>query len=44
MSLMDKIYNWFFEVKREIPEPLPVYISCSELFLKREEVKETENA
>jgi len=34
MKLFDKIYNWFFEEKKEeIPER-PIYIDCSELFLK----------
>lgn len=36
-KLFDKIYNWFFEeVKVQEPER-PVYISCSDLFLKSED-------
>lgn len=36
MSLIDKIYNWFFETKKEEPQKEAVYISCSDLFLKNE--------
>ena len=36
-KLFDKIYSWFFvEVKVE-KQSQPIYISCSELFLKKED-------
>ncbi len=35
MKLFDKIYDWFFEVKKVEPTEQPIYISCSDLFLKR---------
>ncbi len=36
-KLFDKIYNWFFEEVRVEQKSEPVYISCSDLFLKKEE-------
>ena len=37
-KLFDRIYNWFFKEVRVEEEPKPVYISCSQLFLKKEDL------
>lgn len=36
-KLFDKIYGWFFEEVKVEPKIQPVYINCSDLFLKRED-------